>query len=189
MELLYKYRSLENFKFFVDILLNNRLYAAQFKDLNDPMEGYYYYRLNKSEQKRFNEENLYLRICSLSRKNDDELMWSHYAQGQRGVAIGVKTFDLQKKIIPVQYNGFPEISFPNINLETVKEIFSHKLPAWHYEEEVRIFLQRRMYFKVSIEEVITGRAMNTRDYSLITDLVKKINPNIKIIKAETFMNI
>mgnify|MGYP001801434879 FL=1 len=43
-QLLYKYRSLENFKNFVDIILKNRLYAATYKDLNDPMEGKYYYK-------------------------------------------------------------------------------------------------------------------------------------------------
>lgn len=41
--LLYKYRSIENFQFFVDIILNKRLYAARYLDLNDPMEGHYIY--------------------------------------------------------------------------------------------------------------------------------------------------
>ena len=40
---LYKYRSLEDFKKLVDILINKRLYASHYKDLNDPMEGQYYY--------------------------------------------------------------------------------------------------------------------------------------------------
>ena len=41
--LLYKYRSLDNWKFLLDILINKRLHAARFQDLNDPMEGRYYY--------------------------------------------------------------------------------------------------------------------------------------------------
>ena len=46
---LYKYRSLENFEFFLDILLNKRLYASSYKDLNDAMEGVYYsYGLKKN---------------------------------------------------------------------------------------------------------------------------------------------
>ena len=42
-QLLFKYRSLENWRWLLDILVNNRLYAAPFKDLNDPMEGRYFY--------------------------------------------------------------------------------------------------------------------------------------------------
>ena len=38
-EILYKYRSLDNWKFVLDIFLNKRLYAASFYDMNDPMEG------------------------------------------------------------------------------------------------------------------------------------------------------
>jgi len=41
--MLYKYGSLNNFKYFVDIILNNRPYASPYFDLNDPMEGYYSY--------------------------------------------------------------------------------------------------------------------------------------------------
>ena len=30
-------------EFFLDILINKRLYSAPFKDLNDPMEGVFFY--------------------------------------------------------------------------------------------------------------------------------------------------
>lgn len=59
MELLYKYRGLDNFRNFVDILLKNRLYAAKYKDLNDPMEGQYYYQtgeLNRNIRDKLLEE-------------------------------------------------------------------------------------------------------------------------------------
>src|ERR1700733_10826409 len=90
--LLYKYRSLTNFKNFVDIILRNRLYASPYKEMNDPMEGQYYYRQGDYDRRTLrtikeNKQNL--RLCSLSRNNHNELMWSHYADGQHGVAIGV----------------------------------------------------------------------------------------------------
>ena len=43
----YKYRSLENWRFVLDIFLNKRFYAAPFASLNDPMEGRYYYVGNR----------------------------------------------------------------------------------------------------------------------------------------------
>jgi hypothetical protein len=41
-DLLYKYRSIANLRFFKDIVINRRLYAAPFRTLNDPMEGLLY---------------------------------------------------------------------------------------------------------------------------------------------------
>ncbi|RXJ95884.1 hypothetical protein CRU94_04535 [Arcobacter sp. AHV-9/2010] len=40
-KLLYKYTSLKKFDQFVDMIINNRLFAAPFKKLNDSMEGFY----------------------------------------------------------------------------------------------------------------------------------------------------
>lgn len=40
---LFKYRNLSNIQFALDIFINKRLYAANFKTLNDPMEGRYMY--------------------------------------------------------------------------------------------------------------------------------------------------
>lgn len=46
MEYFYKYRSLANMKRFIDILMNRRLYACKYLDLNDPMEGFFLYDKN-----------------------------------------------------------------------------------------------------------------------------------------------
>lgn len=35
----YKYRSLSNLRYFLDILIYKRLYMASYSELNDPMEG------------------------------------------------------------------------------------------------------------------------------------------------------
>lgn len=37
--LLYKYRSLENFEYVLDIIFNERLHCAPYEELNDPFEG------------------------------------------------------------------------------------------------------------------------------------------------------
>ena len=38
-QILYKYRGLENFKFFLDILLNNRLYASEYENMNNSLRN------------------------------------------------------------------------------------------------------------------------------------------------------
>jgi hypothetical protein len=189
--ILYKYRSLDNFKNFIDIILKNRLYAAKYKDLNDPMEGQYYYRtgeLDRNIRDRLSEEKGELRLCSLSRVNNNELMWSHYTNGQRGVAIGLRVDDTRYTVRPIQYNGLASIRNQNFNDQTAIEILSHKLEVWNYEEEERVFVHDRHFVEVQVEEIILGRAMSNSDIGLIRELVEKINPQIRIVRAENVMN-
>ncbi|MEN6500936.1 MAG: hypothetical protein ABFC55_00945 [Tenuifilaceae bacterium] len=188
--LLYKYRSLDNFKNFVDIIMKNRLFAAKYKDLNDPMEGQYYYQrgeLSKSVRDKLIEEKGELRICSLSRVNNNELMWSHYTNGQRGVAIGVEIDRSTYSVRPIQYNGIASIRQQDFSEQTAMEILSHKLEVWNYEQEERAFIRDRHFIDVSVKTLITGRAMSSQDFGFIRELVSYINPNIEIIKAETIM--
>ena len=188
--LLYKYRSLDNFKNFVDIIMKNRLFAAKYKDLNDPMEGQYYYQrgeLSKSVRDKLIEEKGELRICSLSRVNNNELMWSHYTNGHRGVAIGVVIDRSTYSVRPIQYNGIASIRQQDFSEQTAMEILSHKLEVWNYEQEERAFIRDRHFIDVSVKTLITGRAMSSQDFGFIRELVSYINPNIEIIKAETIM--
>ena len=188
--ILYKYKSLENFKNFVDIILKNRLYAARYKDLNDPMEGQYYYKrgeLTKEVKDKLLQEKGEIRICSLSRVNNNELMWSHYANGQRGVSIGVEIDRTKYDVRPIQYNGIAYIRDQDFTQQTALEILSHKLEVWNYESEERVFVYNKHFIEVNVIEIITGRAMSTKDFGLIRELVDRINPSIRIIKAENIM--
>jgi hypothetical protein len=190
-DILYKYRSLDNFRNFVDIILKNRLYAAKYKDLNDPMEGQYYYQtgeLNRDIRNKLLEEKGELRLCSLSKVNDNQLMWSHYTNGQRGVAIGLRIDETEYTVKPIQYNGLASIRNQDFNDQTAIEILSHKLEVWNYETEVRAFVRDKHFINIKIEEIITGIAMSNADYGFVREIVEKINPSIRIIKAETFMN-
>ena len=64
---------------------------------------------------------------------------------------------------------------------------SHKLEAWGYEEEERVIVRDQHFINVTIEEIITGIVMSTVDFSLVRDLIEKINPNIRIIRANNLM--
>lgn len=186
-EVLYKYRGLDNFKNFVDIILKNRLYAAQYKDLNDPMEGQYYYHrgeLNRTIRDKILEEKGTLRILSLSRINNNQLMWSHYADGHKGVAIGVRIDQTEYDVQPIEYDGIVTIRNSDYNGQTAREILRHKLEVWSYEEEVRVFQRNQMFIDVKIEEIILGQRVSNQNVGLIRDLLEKINPEIKIRRAE-----
>jgi hypothetical protein len=189
-KILYKYRGVQNFRFFIDIIMKNRLYAAKYVDLNDPMEGQYYYNkgdLDKSMLRKISSDKGELRLCSLSRKNNNELMWSHYSEGHRGVAIGLTVDNSKYDVRPIQYTGIHYLNGGQIEQDTPREILSHKLNVWSYEEEERVFVTDKFYVDIEVKELITGRAMSNQDYSFIKEVVEKVNPSIKIIKAQTFM--
>ena len=82
MEYLYKYRSLSNMKRFIDILMNRRLYASKYLDLNDPMEGFFLYdkKAPRSVVSKLWDERAKTLICSLSKtpfNGVKSVQWQH----------------------------------------------------------------------------------------------------------------
>jgi hypothetical protein len=182
-DILYKYRSLEDFKKFVDILVNKRLYAANYKDLNDPMEGQYLY--SRKDLSHFTPNIIYseknrLKICSLSSQHNNQLLWTHYANGDKGVAIGVRIDDERYDVVNVQYDGISTVI--NYDNDTPKKILSHKLEIWSYEEEVRVFVEETSFVEIKIEEIIIGSRVAHNELEWIKNIILKIDSNINVIK-------
>jgi len=184
--MLYKYRGIKELRFFVDIILNQRLFAAPYFDLNDPMEGHYLYNkgeLDSDIRDLIKGQKEKIRICSLSSVKDNELMWAHYAEGHRGVAIGVTIDEDNHMTSPVLYDGLPQIGRLNIHNSTAQEILSHKLELWAYEKEVRVFTDKKQYVNVTVKEVLLGRSMSNQDKSFIKKLVSSISSDIEVKNA------
>lgn len=184
-EILYKYRSLDNFKNFVDIILNNRLYAAKYDDLNDPMEGHYLYKngfLDQDLKEKIYNNKQELRLCSLSKTHSNFLMWSHYSDGHKGVAIGVRIDDRRYTAKQIEYLENLRY-FDNSDGLDALSILCCKINLWEYENEVRVFSTGGTTFiDVIVEEIHLGSKMSNQDVSFIRSLVEKINPNIQVIR-------
>lgn len=174
---LYKYKSLSNFKFFADILVNNRLYASPYFELNDPMEGQYLYQngtLNQSIREKIKGDKEICRICSLTTNANNYLMWAHYADGAKGVLLELRiknNIDIDVK--EIEYGDLPTIS----NYTSAKHILKHKLSAWNYENEVRIFTSKK-FVEIELLKITTGKRVDKQTFELIERMAKKINPNI-----------
>ena len=188
--LLYKYRGIQGFRFFADIILKNRLYASPYFDLNDPMEGRYLYsksdgKIDEDMARLLKGEKEKIRVCSLSRDPNNELMWSHYAEGHKGVAIGVEVNSKKHKVRPIIYDGLHRVGVNNFHSGSAVDVLSHKLDVWEYEAEERLFIKNKQYVDVDIKQIICGSRMSNQDKGFITDLLEKINPTIEIINART----
>ena len=185
--MLYKYLSKINR--IEDIIRNNRLYASTYTNLNDPMEGIFKHRgLHKKILKKLKSDKGKMRICSLSEKCDDALMWAFYANGERGVVIGINRNSIRDvyDIKSIQYQEIP--CYDSGDNIIVEDILSYKKEEWKHEKEVRVFT-RDEYVDVEIEEIILGSRIRPSNEQRIRNLIEKAGlvDKIKIEKLENVL--
>lgn len=190
---LYKYRSFEDFEYFMDLLIKKRLYGATFKELNDPMEGYFISEnFSESEWVTMRETKKKVRICSLSKTYDNALMWTHYANDHKGCCIELEVPDSTWMRLEVQYKStMPKLS-TGIKLdEAIDTIFGVKSDFWNYEQEVRYIkivqaTKDGKPFKanlpIRIKKIYLGVRASNKDS--IERIVKVIDNNIIVEKLK-----
>ncbi|WP_341851480.1 DUF2971 domain-containing protein [Vibrio vulnificus] len=179
---LYKFRTLDRFEFILDIIVNKRLYAATFESMNDPMEGFYTYGSDIPSEAlaALESHKSSLRFCSLAKYSNNPLMWAHYADGNRGIAIGVE-LDESADLREVNYESQSNLiaSVPT-TLERAKNVLSCKASYWHYEEEIRVFAQTGNFIPVQVKEIIFGEKADDAQKALLKAIVQAIDPSIKL---------
>lgn len=103
--------------------------------------NYYKATFGATRDKLIKEKNK-LRVCCLSEKKDNILMWSHYANGHKGFCIEYDIEDIFKKfngIFPVNYSEeLPELE--NNGEKGISKYFYTKSIDWEYEDEWRLFV-------------------------------------------------
>ena len=141
---LYKFRSLEKFERIEDILINSIFHMAKWKSLNDPMEGYFHYIIYETDLvykdriQQFISEKNELKICSFANTFHPILLWSHYANKHKRIAIEVTlNHHCYNNLFKVIYEkNIPELNFDST--PSAIDILSSKINYWAYEREYRI---------------------------------------------------
>ncbi len=189
---LYKYRSLSNWAPILDIVSENRLYAAPFESLNDPMEGRYHYygdAVTAGLRKAIYKSKLRRNICSLSAARNNTLLWSYYASGHTGIAFAVQLKTSPNKSVeafPVRYDSGVYIGPQDAKRsadDLAVNVLTQKQSAWQHEQEVRVF-SPTSFVPVTLKEVLLGCKISTADASLVTTVVRKWHPKIKITRVD-----
>ena len=162
----------------LDALYRRRLKTATAPELNDPFEfGAVSYRvkndrvaLSNWKKDMFSNKGL---IC-FSKGWKNPVIWSHYAESHKGLALG---FDIQDDIaMGVQYvENRLEMPLdlrkgknPSADRNLGRELVTTKFHHWAYEDEVRVFsplsddqFENGFYFEpfgeqITLREVIIG---------------------------------
>lgn len=180
-----------------------RLKVARFNDLNDPFEllaidvASINLRIGIAAKKAQidAEEGL---LC-FSRSWRDPLLWSHYADKHKGVALG---FDIpDERLMPVQYvAGLHKINVAakSTKQKTINRLLQRlrftKFEGWRYEDEVRMFFQldqlqsqSGLYFAnfsedMQLREVVLGPRCDL-PISSVRDLVHSYGSPVHVLKA------
>lgn len=200
----FKYKSLSgtSFKHFVEMLLDESIYAATFDQLNDPMEGVFLSdkKLSSEIEKSYNDKKLERRIVSLVKKQHDEspndiLMWSHYSDGHKGCCIEFcfKNIEDEDKVKSISYiNSLTEVHTENVCIDL---LLMSKLKNWKKEQEYR-YLGSKKYIPIKIVKIYLGMKIDNlydNDDNLnekfYRNLIGRLLPNVQVevMKAENFI--
>jgi Protein of unknown function (DUF2971) len=192
---LYKYRSLKNLQYVLDVILLERLYCAPYTELNDPCEGLFFssqsigvnsksgfYFLPSRTVKKVTDLHCTLknsdspRICSLSNTLSDVRLWSYYADSHKGVAIEIDFSGIESDVNKIKY--LPQLQEHRIGTflsegSSTEEVLLNKTVHWEYEEEYRI-IQGAQYYPIigRITNIYLG--INSNCYH---DILKKVIPS------------
>ncbi|OCL86553.1 DUF2971 domain-containing protein [Arcobacter porcinus] len=198
-QILYKY---QNFSInSLSSLTENYLYFASPNKLNDPFDVASLSLEKQFENLEINKERF--KTCSLSKINDNKLMWSHYAKEHTGICIGYKFLYLPN------YIGKEKVLYKNTNIpekdifKSIIDYWTIKSEDWEYEQEVRLLhygekekINYTFDKNEAFDKNIIGLQINSisfglkfKEFNIIKPIIKEIErkqkTKIDIFQAKT----
>ncbi len=141
----------------LDVIANQRLKVSLLNDLNDPFELTAVELSDKQfrkEYKAFKREMAErYGILSFSRTWKSPLLWSHYANRHKGVALEFEVLDSIAHPITYRTNRYvlnyekPTKQTPRFDKKDIQGIWLTKYKQWKYEDEVRVILRKSECYK------------------------------------------
>lgn len=189
----------------INALECGRIKVARFNELNDPFEMRPYRRFNIEERrpydKIFQMVNDRWGLLCFSPNYIDQLLWAHYADDHKGIALGFKI--KSKDLFDVKYTPNEirtRIQLSKDYLENEKqylELAKVKYKEWIYEKEHRILVNLKedcipdgnLFFVrfgklLELKQLVLGSRFHHKSNSnKILDLKKKLNFKVIATRA------
>ena len=183
----YKFKSLKPFKYASDIIMNERLYCANYGKLNDPFEGLFFVIIRDGafssafddgfdvQEKRCKKIFEPFKICSLSKELSDVKMWSFYANDHKGIAIEIDFTGRESEPLEVSY--LPALPEYNLAHPNPADILTKKTKQWCYETEYRI-IQESEYFSIKgrIKAIYLGQRISNLNLKKLNQIIPSTIP-------------
>jgi hypothetical protein len=147
---------------------------SRLRDLNDPFEWRFGYKLNNPEHEAtintwresvIESRNKVLGILCFSATSKEPVLWSHYADKHRGVAFEVDHITDPRQLFKISYppkrqaidiGTYAQLQHDEINLKKyigpmMEQMIQQKSSSWAYEQEYRVHfdLQKDSKLRVS----------------------------------------
>ncbi|MDX1915959.1 MAG: DUF2971 domain-containing protein [Methylophilus sp.] len=198
-----------NAKYALDDIKKKRIKISLIPDLNDPFE-LWTINLPNPEHRRLwkstvEELSKSFGVICLSRKWNNPLLWSHYADKHFGICLGFDVNDQLIKEINYRKSKLPvclDLKKPKggLNQEQMQEILYTKFSDWGYEDEVRVVVKlstpeinsedpsKSLYFsdfssQFNLKEVIVGVRSDVSKVQIENALQDAKYSNVQILKA------
>ena len=144
----------------------------------------------------------YTGVCCFCGGRETILLWSHYADNHRGIAIGFDSDHFEDVLHRVIYSTERGEYHPLFNADPddpYRRVMKTKSPEWSYEDEYRIIIAwqvctereikgRKMHFlefpPEAVREVVIGCRAPEELRREIIEIAKDDYPHAKILQAE-----
>ncbi|MCS0436333.1 DUF2971 domain-containing protein [Vibrio diabolicus] len=134
-------------------------------------------KLNALVAKAKNEAITQKGVLALSSTNDDILLWSHYADYHKGVAVGLELRkDLDFFLMPIKINyeeSYEPLNYLKNPQQAIIDTLKIKSAQWEYEKEVRVYKSASGLYQISpdaIKEIRFGIKTSEQDIQDIKKL-------------------
>lgn len=123
------------------------------------------------------------RVASLSADPTNFLMWSHYADGHKGIVIEVEVPEERGDLIQVTYTAFSSVFTDKLQTkEDMRHLFNGKGEEWAYEQEYRIVAEERFFaLPKPVERLLLGPLVSNEQESILR---KVIPEKVEIVRME-----
>lgn len=145
--------------------------------------------LKQMEEAYLSELRKEINVCCFTKRNDDILMWSHYADYHRGICLEFnRSNEFFKSVIKVKYRSY----FPKLNRfttppeEQTPTIVRTKHIEWEYEKERRLLATPgpHKFSDDCLIGVIFGCKMKNKDKDNIRNLLRDWSTSVQFYQAQ-----